>query len=412
MASAPDTKSLFEVAYQNPTIKKVVEDEIAFRTERAKELQAILDDNRSRTLELELAKIKKAVCDRVTLNLQLAKLFNEALGTHNPKAANVSWPCHSNKMVEILTGTKELLTTQFELLSSGQIPKGYGFENSKDRIPVLNDDKNATGLGTSKITFLITAALFINIVCKEIAQADKSQTKKLNLGSLSFLKGTMAWPNRSYVVYSIALPQSKALETLLKSVNFEDFVFLNDNQLIIPHNRYGFGAGREKSAHPGKPYDCSSFLSRFGLPLTTTLDHYLQYSALLQGEKERSADFNKILAEWQKKSREWPALQETFVPLKITDPQKIPIGAIYTHCRFNLNTDPKMLGIPSGGHTGFLVGFNSQGNSSTFQVLSLNRDMPKIEGVVVEAFPYGAAYPAPLSGKKVLLFNLKNDKAK
>ncbi len=268
---------------------------------------------------------------------------------------------------------------------AADLPVGYAVDYRADQPTLLYDASSPTALGNSKGTCLNTAMYTTLLTCRgEHTLADLLRPQ------------THAWQavggfdiNESATVHLTPLP--KGIEAI---EGFDRFTYHYSDErtpqaLAFVHNGYAFGGPRgeehlyTKNLYPyGKPYapqDCSSWLAS----LTGCTSPFTTWTQLVlhrkhTGQSDPDATSQGVL--------DFEAVCNT---VKVSDPQRdIRPGQIMAYRSFDLSKDPEMKGTGNGGHTGLVLGFNSQGQESTVPILSYSRSMPNQEGFGVQEIAY------------------------
>ena len=325
---------------------------------------------------------------------------------------NVTFSLSSNKLEPILTGsiTEGGKTSTFEsaafivenyldTLLGGDLPVGYALDYRADQPTLLYDASSPTVLGNSKGTCL-NAAMYTTLLSYRgeptLADLLRPQTASWQaLGGFDI--------DGSATVHLTPVP--KGIESI---EGFDRFTYRYSDErtpqaLAFVHNGYAFGGPRgeehlyTKNLYPyGKAYapqDCSSWLASLtgcASPFTTWTQLVLHRKHT--GQSDPDATSQGVL--------DFEAVCNT---VKVSDPQRdIRPGQIMAFRSFDLSKDPEMKGAGNGGHTGLVLGFNSQRQKSTVTILSYSRSMPNQEGFGVQEIAYDTESE---SNKRLMFFS-------
>lgn len=414
-----DLQAMVKTADLDPKGGKIVREalaqEKAFRLRIAAELAALLEKLKKSASEQALEKLWQKTLAKLKTDLTLMEILNKELATKvseglakypvgssdEPRKKTARYPLVFNKMAEAIQGALTFLTQDnCNTLSQAQSPRGYTYTTRPEEITLLQGDPN-TIFGSSKGTFLKTAALTLYL----------SSTEKERLCDLDLTADgpyTRNWIDNSALVHSSSLPVGLELQQL--DNRFRHFTYsFPGNRFAYIHSGYAFGDGlRGEKAYyrQGKtfaPKDCSSWIEHFcGLhyPLSTA-DQLHFYHA--------QTGVSYVPPQWDK-TPAYRELEATFEVVPIKDPQKdLRPGQIYCVRHFNREVDPLMEKTSGkAGHTGVVLGFQSQGKDSQVVMLAYSRDMPKMEGFGVQQVPL---FPEPKDGgktlSKVMIFSIK-----
>lgn len=388
---------------KHPLVNQVMDDERNFRQKTATEvekLDLLIRKMISTKTEEEIKLLQKTILERMNVDLELAKKLNIKLKPYaptinpNPSKEECTYPLKFNKLEPILEGAIQFLPEYFKKLEAeSDMPTGYQYKTSAIEVTYLGPNKDKI-YGDSKGTFLKAALLETYLTLGGKLEDLKSSDQKGE------------WIDGTAIAHVAHISNTLKSELFILDKRFQDFTFFLNDTLLFVHSGYTFGGDRsingkgtirQNKSFP--PKDCSSFIE--GLlpkPFTMTTADQL----LLNRKKLNITD--NIRNEW---------LETTFIDMDNTfdvvshwqqDPQKyIKPGQIYAHRNFNLQTDPKMEKMGSGGHTGAIIGFKSDQENSQIVIANYNRDMPKEEGYGVSKIPL---FPAP-TNKTMMIFSVK-----
>lgn len=379
-------------ASDNKTLQEAFIQERNFRTRTKQELEALLAITKKLLEDQNFEKINKETLAKLQQDLDLINILNTGLQPF-PVGTEATWSLKSNKMQLAITGAQSLMQKHFSDIAEGSLPEGYALSHLNADITMLGD--NPSIYGNSKGTFLKTAALTLYLSCIQ-----KNTLADVKLSS----ENTGSWIDHTAMAHVTPLPVGLNLKSL--DERFERFTYsfsdeLTPNGFAFVHSGYAFGGHRNEPRYPrGKPLgpeDCSSWVSKIsGCPYPfTTYDQLLQY-------RLRFNERGEMVPNWSSSALA-KSMDEICEPLVIRDPQtQIQAGQLYCHRTF-AKTDRDLTSTGIGGHTGMVLGFNSQGRDSKVVILAYGREMPHIEGFGVQQFPYE---PVPPS-RKIMLFSLR-----
>jgi len=385
----------------DPTVQRALAQEKAFRVRTEAELDILLSEVRTEMSDQDAEAIKKQVTDRIDFDLALSKKLNKALSSYE-----CTIPLRTNKMTFVLLGSQAFLQKYFDdVFFAGSIPQGYEYQSKHSDVTILGEN-SYTIYGSSKATFFKAAALTTYLVCKGFA----------NLSAVKLGDSSNSWIDETALAHVVPLPETLNLRAAkISDLDLEKFSYRfrdekTPNGFAYVHSGYAYGGHRNEQRYPdGKlygPEDCSSWAAKItGCPIPfTTADQLYFYRLKLE------KDF--IAEEW-KKGSECQHMGNLFDVVNVRDPQRdILPGQIYCHRDFDINQDPAMENtLGTSGHTGLILGFQSNGEDSQIVILNYSRDMPKVEGFGVKAFPL---FPKPENASKdtkVMIFSLNGQQA-
>jgi hypothetical protein len=404
---------------EEPLITSLLDQEAQLRLCRSEELRNLITHTRQILKEQDQPKaVKTKVLAKLKTDLELVGVLNNSLKSYQStyrldgryEENECTFSLKNNKMDLAIQGAIEFVEEHFEsFFYDDKVPDGFEYVTQRDEVAILG--KNARSIfGDSKGTFLQTAVLAVNLVVNE-----KNSLQEACFGMLDE-SGT--WIDSSLMTHITCLPNNLSVNKLAEADSrFKEFTyFYRDGSLrhgfSFVHSGYAFGGHRsETDRFPkgkyGGPEDCSSWISKVlgSTSQVTTADQLYFYRWKLN---EASSD--RSYNGWIKNAPERNTLDAICEPLVIRDPQKdVRPGLVYCHRHFSLEKDPTLQEtIGTGGHTAMVIDFISAGSESRFVTLGYNRDMPAMEGMGIQEFPYET--PPELqkknTGRKLMLFSV------
>ncbi len=403
-----------------------LQQEQAFRARTIWELMSVHQQLTTVASSFDWEKFKTQALAKMQTDLEIVQEMNKRLAEGREQkiykpgnvfdGSNVTFSLSSNKLVSILTGsiTEGEKTITFEsapfivenyldsLSVDNNLPNGYAFDYVPNQTTLLHDASSPTALGNSKGTCL-KAALYTSLL---VFRNEHTLSDLLRPQNPTWNTTTGGFDiNESATVHLTPVP--KGIETI---EGFDRFTYrYSDDRapqaLAFVHSGYAFGGSRgeehiyTKDLYPyGKPYapqDCSSWLASLtgcASPFTTWTQLVLHRKQTGQSDPNNATSQDVL---------DFEAVCNT---VKISDPQRdIRPGQILAFRTFDLSKDPEMKDAGNGGHTGLVLGFNSQGPTSTVRVLAYGRNMPKQEGFGIQDIPYDPTIPG--SNKRFMFFS-------
>jgi len=377
------------------------------RRRRIEELDTVIAATRQAIAQsnTDLEVIQKNVLAKLKTDKELVDVLNTSLqpyrnvykGNYQYADNECTIPLKSNKMNIAIPGAEGFIQSHFYEVFTGtnvKMPAGYTYHVEPSTVVAVGSN-DTTIYGNSKSTYLETAALTTLLTA-----TGKDRLQDARFGTFQ----DSNWIDRSVMAHLTRLPNNIHLSTL--DSRFEKFTYafgdLNQNpDFAFIHSGYAYGGQRsEGDWYPqgkiGGPEDCSSWLRNIteSSCAYTTADQLFFYRSKLEPASVVSAD-------WLKSAPELPALDAILTPVAIRDPQTdIKPGMVFAHRDFDLAADPLMTqGLGKSGHTGVVLDFAE----AKIIGFGANRNMPNVEGIGSEHFPYG------IPGRKTMLFSVSGN---
>lgn len=321
--------------------------------------------------EIDSAHLQAQVLQRLDRDIELSTHINHLIQA-NAKQIFMPYSLKSNKMVEILTGSRELLADSeiFEGLLSGVFPDTL---DATLQVPLMLGQVNSI-YGSSNATFL--SAALIEICCELLSPSANIQ----NL--MAFFKAELL-PITHVLALPNALFQDDAQTQYFyeKYYTFQHADYHHSMGLAYVHSGFAFGATRNEPKNADQdsysPQDCSSWVGNLtSLPGDIiTKDQYIAYQAIVNDEMESLFNIYP--------PAKATMLLEYYSPVMVRDPfQDIQAGQLFLYRDF-IADQPSKNGV--GGHTGLVLGI-----ADDEQIVTLNyrREMPNEEGFGLTLFDW------------------------
>ena len=309
--------------------------------------------------DVSLDTIVQDVRDSISKDLEDMKLANAKVTEYKNlhKDVRFHYGISTNKMVEILTGVRQLFEEDSNIfkIASGQLPTNYDNQVVKGTLPKLGAGEF---WGSSQSTFLTSAASIVNMHLK--AQS------KISLDP------------ESYSSYSVPYPK-----TLELGIDTRYIYEANEqSHLGFYHSGYLFGGDRTGTHSLNKPQDCSSFLEKL-----------TDVQTICPGATATTADLVCI----QRKGtgvgfipNDWSATKSgQLINLYSLTTTQNP-GDIWVKRGFKESPNEN---LGTSGHVAIVIDNNQDGTVTT---VGVNRDMPTIEGYGTQIFSSASSGPNEL----------------
>jgi len=375
-------------------IQKALAQEAYFNQEvhadQAYLLAIIQDLTHTTTPDLEL--LQTSTLARIDRDLDFVQKMNTYLQDEKP--AGATWALKINKMSEVLTGAKEILSDpeSFHAIAQGQFPTAF---EALPPHPVHLGDLT-TPYGNSQVTFLSAALAELSMDLL----GEKSKIQHIPSG----IPG--AWIDSTHIAH--VTPFSSAIDPEKIDAHFtQDFSFyfsdpITPQGFAFIHSGYAFGGHRLEPRYEGEghekigPEDCSSWISKLTECAVSfsTIEQLYTYRLSLPESERGYVDPNWIGTDRPK------AIQATLSPVIIENPlEDIHAGQIFAFRTFATEEHQDSAG--TGGHTALVLDLCQEGKSLNVVTLAFARNMPDVEGFGIQAFPWASD-----AHKETMFFNV------
>jgi hypothetical protein len=391
---------------KNTYVTEALSQEWNFRKKTTEELDHLFAGLKKIEPEEGIEVLQQKVSSKLEQDLDLTNYLNSTiLKEYKPghPEKHVTFPLKFNKMAIAIAGAQELTSTKFAKLLEGDLGDGYEYHTAVDDVTVLSENTD-TIYGSSKGTFLKTAALTTLLV-------SDGKTHLYQANYLPLL-GASSWVDASAIAHVTPLPESIDLRRCIEK-DYSKYTYIFDDYapstsgFTFIHSGYAFGGHRDESRYPnGKlfgPEDCSSWVAKLCASKIqfSTVDQLFHYrNCLIRNNEENEGILTD--SSWANSGTELE-MTRLFDAAKIKDPQRdILPGQLYVHRNFNEDKIEDIYNSPGkAGHTGLVLGFNSDGKDSKIITMAYGRDMPKVEGFGIQEFPLTS------SNKQVMFLKCK-----
>ena len=283
------------------------------------------------------------------------------------KIYNIPGSLSSNKMPLILAGAKELVSSHFDELLSGELLQKIHQKETWSCIYC----NGYSWLATSHATFIKAALLSIIIELEPTFKSNffvSSSDKFIQIFKLPF--------------------NAFSVELAKQSFNFVALSPSNNIEIAVVHNGYAYGGARLHSQsrdflkNTSVLFDCSSWLAAF-------IQSDFSFTTLDLANLHRYIFQYGIVKDKQKNKEKYIRLNKILKPIKVTSISDLRPGMVFVVRKFSaldsiLGNHDKKRG--TGGHAGIILSVNP--SQKTFLVASYGREMPKIDGLHIRNFLY------------------------
>lgn len=362
--------SLIPVTSSNPFVQEAFNAEQTFREHTIKEIQSLKTYIDSLHKHCDFDKVKEALFKRVQQDQDYFDWFGREVNSyglgHKISENQIPYSIKTLHMRDILKRTKDLLDSDLGLLFYHQDPHGYRVGRAE---PTILGDQSSIW-GNSKGTTLKTALIEIALTMRDV-QKGFLPSKVADLECIAL--------DKSYIAHQTLIP---------RGLYHHESSFTGQHEtgytLTFTHSGYAFGGHRGESLYPngkeGGPEDCSSFIakligSKYAFNTSDQLRLYQQaFEPQIQlPQSWTDSSISKEMATHLK-------------PIQIRDPQKdIREGQVFAYRNFP--NDRRSI-ESSSGHTGLVLGFNSNARESKVDIINYNRSEPQIEGFGLSSHSY------------------------
>jgi len=340
---------------------------------------------------LELPALKTKVLAKIDQDLSYVQQLNQALAVgFEPGEGDLTWALKTNKMENILTEAKNLLTQDdtFNAIAQGQLPSGV---DNVPPHPVILGDLTSI-YGNSKVTYLSTAILEVNLSLHE---------GNFQVQDIVSPDDALNWIDQSAMTHVTPIP-SEIHPNQIASDFTDQFSFYFSDDLTpqgfaFVHSGYAFGGQRLEDRYAdGKalgPEDCSSWIAKLAQAETefSTIDQLYTYR---MGLPEESRGF--IDPDWH--STQYAKTQNVLSPVVVKDVNDIHPGQVFAFRDFDSADHLNSSGV--SGHTALVLGMRENGNVVT---LGYARGMPQFEGFGIKEFYWNST-----DTRETMFFDIKS----
>lgn len=395
----PELHTLIQRAYQDsPLAAQALYQNSLYNAHIHVEHSCLLQMNQELWLEQtqykNIHEFQSAVLHKTDSDLAFVQQLNKKLEPFSPSdQGSVTWSLKTNKMDNILSHAKELLSDESYIskLILGHFPDAF---KSTISFPVLLGS-DQTPYGNSQLTYFSAALI---------------ETHLTLLGNTSTIQDIVLtscndpFEKDHYIDYSALLHMTPIPAEINSNAIFsQDFSFyFSDNTtphgLAFVHSGYAFGGQRGENRYDVNklfgPEDCSSWIAKItgSEILYSTLDQLYTYRLALPEDKRGVVD-----PDWMD-SPTAKTMTALYSPVSIEDPLKdIHPGQIMAYRTFANEDHADSTGL--SGHTVLVIGVREDGHVVT---LGYARNMPEYEGFGIKEFFWQST-----KEKEVMFFDVK-----